>query len=127
MDEREGWRPRIFYSQGPNKGLLEPFPEPTHLRRKERSTFNRGLLYSPNARDSTAEDGEGRGRGLRRSEMGMEETMGMGMSFVKGRRLHLDNVPSSYSMGMGMPIESFGGGDGRRRERDGMGMRRMNR
>lgn len=47
MDEREAWRPKIFYSFGPNQGLPEPFPAPTHIRRKERSSFNRGALYVP--------------------------------------------------------------------------------
>ncbi|KAF9529405.1 RNA recognition motif 2-domain-containing protein [Crepidotus variabilis] len=47
MDEREAWRPRIFYSSGPNEGLSEPFPAPTHMRRKERSSYNRGALYVP--------------------------------------------------------------------------------
>ena len=47
MDERESWRPKIFYSSGPNQGLPEPFPPPTHLRRKERSAHNRGALYPP--------------------------------------------------------------------------------
>jgi len=46
MDERDGWRPKIFYSNGPNQGLPEPFPPPTHQRRKERSTANRGELYN---------------------------------------------------------------------------------
>ncbi|KAI8993853.1 RNA recognition motif 2-domain-containing protein [Trametes punicea] len=47
MDEREAWRPKIFYSDGPNQGLPEPFPPPTHLRRKERSQHNRGALFVP--------------------------------------------------------------------------------
>ncbi|CAA7259119.1 unnamed protein product [Cyclocybe aegerita] len=47
MDEREAWRPRIFYSSGPSQGLLEPFPPPTHIRRKERSSHNRGALFVP--------------------------------------------------------------------------------
>jgi hypothetical protein len=47
MDEREAWRPKIFYSDGPAQGLPEPFPAPTHLRRKERSSHNRGALYVP--------------------------------------------------------------------------------
>lgn len=47
MDEREAWRPKIFYSCGPNQGLPEPFPSPTHLRRKERSAHNRGALFVP--------------------------------------------------------------------------------
>jgi len=47
MDEREEWRPKIFYSSGPEQGLPEPFPAPTHLRRKERSSHNRGALYVP--------------------------------------------------------------------------------
>lgn len=47
MDEREEWRPRIFYSSGLERGLPEPFPAPTHLRRKERSSHNRGALYVP--------------------------------------------------------------------------------
>ncbi|KAJ3516432.1 hypothetical protein NLJ89_g1135 [Agrocybe chaxingu] len=47
MDEREAWRPRIFHSSGPSQGLLEPFPPPTHIRRKERSSHNRGALFVP--------------------------------------------------------------------------------
>lgn len=48
MDEREEWRPKIFYSEpGPNQGLPEEFPKPTHIRRKERSSFNRGALFVP--------------------------------------------------------------------------------
>jgi len=48
MDEREAWRPKIFYSDpGPEQGLPEPFPAPTHLRRKERSSYNRGALFVP--------------------------------------------------------------------------------
>ncbi|KAG5731969.1 Meiosis protein mei2 [Termitomyces sp. T112] len=48
MDEQEAWRPKIFYSDpGPEQGLPEPFPAPTHIRRKERSAFNRGALYVP--------------------------------------------------------------------------------
>lgn len=48
MDERESWRPKIFYSDpGPDQGLPEPFPAPTHIRRKERSSFNRGALFVP--------------------------------------------------------------------------------
>ncbi|EPS96290.1 hypothetical protein FOMPIDRAFT_110170 [Fomitopsis schrenkii] len=47
MDERESWRPKIFYSDGPSQGLPEPFPPPTHLRRKERSSHNRGALFVP--------------------------------------------------------------------------------
>ncbi|KAI0829622.1 RNA recognition motif 2-domain-containing protein [Trametes gibbosa] len=47
MDEREAWRPKIFYSDGPDQGLPEPFPAPTHLRRKERSQNNRGALFVP--------------------------------------------------------------------------------
>jgi hypothetical protein len=47
MDEREAWRPKIFYSApGPNQGFPEPFPAPTHLRRKERSGINRGARGS---------------------------------------------------------------------------------
>ncbi|KAI6032954.1 RNA recognition motif 2-domain-containing protein [Pisolithus orientalis] len=48
MDEREEWRPKIFYSEpGANQGLPEEFPKPTHIRRKERSSFNRGALFVP--------------------------------------------------------------------------------
>lgn len=45
MDEREAWRPRIFYSSGEKQGLAEPFPGPTHLRRKERSFGNKGAFF----------------------------------------------------------------------------------
>ncbi|KAH9847633.1 RNA recognition motif 2-domain-containing protein [Lenzites betulinus] len=47
MDEREAWRPKIFFSDGPDQGLPEPFPAATHLRRKERSQHNRGALFVP--------------------------------------------------------------------------------
>ena len=47
MDERESWRPKIFYSGGAQGGQPEPFPAPTHQRRKERSAHNRGALYVP--------------------------------------------------------------------------------
>lgn len=48
MDEQESYRPKIFHSSGPKQGLPEPFPAPTHLRRKERSLSNRGALYAGN-------------------------------------------------------------------------------
>jgi len=48
MDEQESYRPNIFYLNGPKQGLPEPFPAPTHLRRKERSSNNRGALYDGN-------------------------------------------------------------------------------
>ncbi|KAG1716633.1 hypothetical protein ID866_511 [Astraeus odoratus] len=48
MDEREEWRPKIFFSEpGPKQGLPEEFPKPTHIRRKERSSVNRGALFVP--------------------------------------------------------------------------------
>lgn len=47
MDEKEAWRPKIYFSDGANEGLAEPFPAPTHLRRKERSQHNRGALFVP--------------------------------------------------------------------------------
>jgi len=47
MDEREAWQPKIFLSEpGPDQGLPEPFPSPTHLKRKERSSYNRGNLFT---------------------------------------------------------------------------------
>lgn len=52
MDEKPAWRPRIYYSSGPDKGLPEPFPAPTHFRRKERSSHNRGALYVPGVNSS---------------------------------------------------------------------------
>jgi hypothetical protein len=65
MDEREAWRPKIFYSEpGPEQGLPEPFPAPTHLRRKERSSFNRGALYVP-----------GVGRGSANPQMTIQNTV----------------------------------------------------
>jgi hypothetical protein len=54
MDEREAWRPKIFYSDpGPDQGLPEPFPAPTHMRRKERSSYNRGALFVPGVGNGT--------------------------------------------------------------------------
>ena len=59
MDEREAWRPRIFYSSGPDQGKPEPFPAPTHLRRKERSSHNRGALYVPGVNNNNNNSGGG--------------------------------------------------------------------
>ena len=59
MDEREAWRPRIFYSSGPDQGKPETFPAPTHLRRKERSSHNRGALYVPGVNNSNNSGGGG--------------------------------------------------------------------
>lgn len=39
MDQRAAWRPKLFYSSGPNQGTPEDWPAPTHIRRKERSTL----------------------------------------------------------------------------------------
>ncbi|KAH9485459.1 Meiosis protein mei2 [Psilocybe cubensis] len=57
MDEREAWRPRIFYSSGKDQGLPEPFPAPTHIGRKERSSFNRRTLFPPGANSHTHQMG----------------------------------------------------------------------
>ncbi|KAI5826430.1 hypothetical protein K523DRAFT_394559 [Schizophyllum commune Tattone D] len=54
MEVKENWRPRIFHSFGPNQGLPEEFPKPTHLRRKERSSLNR-TLYTPGEGLETAQ------------------------------------------------------------------------
>lgn len=53
MDERESWRPRIFYSSGDNAGLPESFPAPTHIGRKERSSYNRDTLFPPGVNSHT--------------------------------------------------------------------------
>ena len=53
MDERESWRHRIFYSSGENVGLPEAFPSPTHIRRKERSSYNRDTLFPPGVNSHT--------------------------------------------------------------------------
>ncbi|KAI0645439.1 RNA recognition motif 2-domain-containing protein [Trametes meyenii] len=63
MDEREAWRPKIFFSDGVNQGLPEPFPPPTHLRRKERSQNNRGALFVPGTHHQPSSGGNGRGAG----------------------------------------------------------------
>lgn len=63
MDERESWRPKIFYSTGPRQGLPEPFPSPTHLRRKERSSQNRGALYTPGPGHGGGGGASGNGNG----------------------------------------------------------------
>lgn len=60
MDEREAWRPKIFYSSGPQQGEPEPFPAPTHLRRKERSAHNRGALFVPSMGSAGMYHGGGR-------------------------------------------------------------------
>ncbi|KAF8843011.1 hypothetical protein BDN67DRAFT_898062 [Paxillus ammoniavirescens] len=54
MDEREEWRPKIFHSEaGPKQGFPEEFPKPTHMRRKERSSYNRGALFVPGTNGGT--------------------------------------------------------------------------
>lgn len=54
MDEREEWRPKIFFSDpGSKQGLPEEFPKPTHMRRKERSSYNRGALFVPGVNGGT--------------------------------------------------------------------------
>ncbi|EMD37725.1 hypothetical protein CERSUDRAFT_94724 [Gelatoporia subvermispora B] len=63
MDEREAWRPKIFYSDGSNQGLPEPFPPPTHLRRKERSSHNRGALFVPGPHYVHQRESRGAGAG----------------------------------------------------------------
>jgi hypothetical protein len=52
MDECEAWRPKVFASAGPDRGRPEPFPAPTHLRRKQLSAQNRGALYTPAPADT---------------------------------------------------------------------------
>ncbi|KAL2312938.1 Meiosis protein mei2 [Schizosaccharomyces pombe] len=37
MDENPAYRPKIFVSHGPNRGMEEPFPAPNNARRKLRS------------------------------------------------------------------------------------------
>jgi hypothetical protein len=64
MDEREAWQPKIFYSTGPQEGLPEPFPAPTHLRRKERSSYNRGALFVPGLSGGGGGGGGGGGAGV---------------------------------------------------------------
>ncbi|KAF8504247.1 RNA recognition motif 2-domain-containing protein, partial [Hysterangium stoloniferum] len=49
MDQREAWRPKLFYSHGPKQGLPEDFPAPTHIRRKERSTLLPSELHQSRA------------------------------------------------------------------------------
>ncbi|KDQ15279.1 hypothetical protein BOTBODRAFT_108855 [Botryobasidium botryosum FD-172 SS1] len=49
MNEKLEWRPKIFYSDGPNYGLPEPFPAPNNLLRQERSRMNKNAVSSPSA------------------------------------------------------------------------------
>ncbi|KZT24223.1 hypothetical protein NEOLEDRAFT_1067902 [Neolentinus lepideus HHB14362 ss-1] len=91
MDEREEWRPKIFYSDGPNQGLPEPFPKPTHLRRKERSSHNRGALYVPGLHHNNNHHGHGeRTRLENRSGRGDERDPSFYQPpFRRGRAPHL--------------------------------------
>ncbi|KAG0216265.1 hypothetical protein BGX28_004631 [Mortierella sp. GBA30] len=41
MDEEPSYRPKIFYTSGPNIGLEEPFPEPTVVRENARGPLRR--------------------------------------------------------------------------------------
>ncbi|KAI0675041.1 RNA recognition motif 2-domain-containing protein [Trametes maxima] len=63
MDEQEAWRPKIYFSDGVNQGLPEPFPPPTHLSRKERSRSNRGALFVPGTHHQSSPSASGRGAG----------------------------------------------------------------
>jgi len=69
MDEREAWRPRIFYSSGPDQGKPETFPPPTHLRRKERSSHNRGALYVPGGSSARRYQEDHRNQSPRRNHL----------------------------------------------------------
>ncbi|KAK0461185.1 RNA recognition motif 2-domain-containing protein [Desarmillaria tabescens] len=70
MDEQEAWQPKIFYSAGPDQGLPEPFPAPTHMKRKERSLHNRGTLFA------TADSGRGAVRQDHRPKVPLTKRIG---------------------------------------------------
>ncbi|KAK0504688.1 RNA recognition motif 2-domain-containing protein [Armillaria luteobubalina] len=70
MDEQEAWQPKIFFSAGPDQGLPEPFPAPTHMKRKERSLHNRGTLFA------TA-DNSGRMKQDHRAKMPLAKRLGV--------------------------------------------------
>ncbi|KAJ7178435.1 RNA recognition motif 2-domain-containing protein [Mycena crocata] len=107
--EREAWQPKIFYSDpGPEQGLPEPFPAPTHLRRKERSSYNRGPLYVPgmmsgsqaslssqNRRQQTDEHRDHRPAPSRHNER------------ERPRRFRDADEPSVYGLADGMASVSF--------------------
>ncbi|KAL7008333.1 hypothetical protein EMMF5_002062 [Cystobasidiomycetes sp. EMM_F5] len=43
MDQHPDYRPKVFWSDGPNKGLPEPFPVSNNSLRKARSTYATGM------------------------------------------------------------------------------------
>ncbi|KAF8573522.1 hypothetical protein K439DRAFT_1375116 [Ramaria rubella] len=61
MDQREAWRPKLFHSYGPQQGLPEDFPAPTHLRRKERSSLFPNELHQHQTRALFHHSHAGRG------------------------------------------------------------------
>ncbi len=102
MDEREAWRPKIFFSSGPRQGLPEPFPSPTHLRRKERSSQNRGALFVPSPPLYGGGGGMGSSAHSPRHEMHNNPhptTLSLG-NRLRGWVLPSHGSPSSNGMGM---------------------------
>ncbi|KAJ7770133.1 hypothetical protein DFH07DRAFT_805863 [Mycena maculata] len=105
MDEIPAWRPKIFYSDpGPEQGLPEPFPAPTHMKRKERSSYNRGPLYVPGMmgglhssqnRRQQADDYRDRGAAPTRHN-------------ERPRRLRDVDEPNMYALSDGMASMSLG-------------------
>ncbi len=105
MDERLAWQPKIFYSDGPEQGLPEPFPAPTHLRRKERSSYNRGPLYAPGMMSGLQSSLQSR----RQQGDGHRDRSTADRNNERPRRLRDIEEHNVYSLSQGMASASFVG------------------
>lgn len=104
MDERVAWQPKIFYSDGPEQGLPEPFPAPTHLRRKERSSYNRGPLYVPGLMSAQTSLSQTR----RPQTDESRERLTQSRHTERPRRFHDGEEHNVYSIAHGMAAASLG-------------------
>ncbi|KAJ7188136.1 RNA recognition motif 2-domain-containing protein [Mycena filopes] len=99
-------KPKIFYSDGPEQGLPEPFPAPTHLRRKERSSYNRGPLYVPGM--MSAQSSLSQNRRPQADEHRERATPSRGHTAERPRRFRDGDEHTVYSLAHGMASASLG-------------------
>ncbi|KAF7376229.1 RRM domain-containing protein [Mycena sanguinolenta] len=104
MDERLAWQPKIFYTDGPEQGLPEPFPPPSHLRRKERSSYNRGPLYVPGMMSGLQSSLQG--RRPQQSDESRDRPMANRYN-ERPRRLRDADEQNMYSLTQGMASASL--------------------
>ncbi|KAJ6587017.1 hypothetical protein DFH09DRAFT_242380 [Mycena vulgaris] len=109
MDERESWQPKIFYSEpGPEQGLPEPFPAPTHLRRKDRSSSNRGPLYVPGIMGSSHSSHSPSSQNRRHQGDEHRDRLAPSRHLERPRRFRDADEQNVYSLANGMAAASLG-------------------